>query len=136
MSLHNRRLKVITLDLDGTNFECQVKSWTLNNNTDDGDKIYTYCPSGESIEEVDPDYSLSLTFYSDWTADGVSDFLWANDGEDITFQLDHHPDIVGEHVRWTGTLRVKAPNVGGDRGDTEETEVELQIIGTPVYSRP
>lgn len=136
MTFHNRRLKVITLDLDGTNFECQVKTWNIANNTNDGDKIYTYCPDGESREETEPDYALELTAFADWRSDGFSDFLWTNDGEDVTFQLDHHPDIALEHVRWAGTLRIKAPSVGGDARTTEETDVTLQIIGLPAYTRP
>lgn len=136
MTAHNRRLKVITLDLDGQNFECQVQTWTLANNSADGEKMFTYCPDGEFVEETDPDYALELTFYSDWRSSGISTFLWENDGDDVTFQLDHHPDIVDEHVRWNGTVRIKAPTVGGEVRTTETTEVTLQCVGKPVFTRP
>lgn len=136
MTANHRRLKVITLDLDGDNYECQVKTWNVANNTGDGEQMYTFCPTGVFRESADDDYALELTFFADWTTTGISDFLTANDGEDVTFQLDHHPDIVGEHVRWAGTVRVKAPSVGGDYGVTEESQVTLQCIGKPVYSRP
>lgn len=138
MTIHQRRLKVIELSL-GTppiSFECQLNSWTLTNNTSDGDKIYTYCPDGEDVEEVEPDWALDLKFYADWRSDGISDFLTAHDQEDAAFVLDHHPDIPEEHVRWTGNVKLKAPNVGGDARTTEATEVTLQCIGKPVYSRP
>src|SRR5262245_42341312 len=102
MAAHNRKLKLIEFTVDGTSFECQLQSWNLANNTDDGERMYTFCPDGEFIEDAEPQYALELTFFSDWRSDGVSDFLWAHDQETVAFQLDHHPDVVGEHVRWTG----------------------------------
>ena len=139
MTIHKRKIKLIEFGL-GTApsdiaFECQVSEWTLNNNTEDGDKIYTLCPDGEDTEEVDPDYTLDLTFYSDWRSDGISDYLWKHDGETVDFQLDHHPDIPAEHVTWTGQVKIKAPNVGGAARDTEVTEVTLVCVGKPDYVR-
>lgn len=140
MTIHKRKIKLIEFSL-GTDpsdiaFECQVSSWLLNNNTEDGDKIYTLCPTGEDTEETDPDYTLDVTFFSDWRSDGISDFLWKNDGATIGFRLDHHPDIPAEHVSWSGQLKIKAPNVGGEARATETTEVTFVIIGKPVYARP
>lgn len=135
-AIHHKRLKLIELGLDGEQFECQVKTWKVNNNTPDGDKIYSSCPDGEDREEVDPDYALELVFFADWRADGISDYLTVHDGENVPFQLDHHPDISGEHVRWVGAVRIKAPSVGGDARATELTEITLQIVGKPTYSRP
>ena len=61
MTAHNRRLKFITLAI-GTppvSYECQVTSWNINNNTDDGDQIFTYCPDGEFREEADSGVEFS-----------------------------------------------------------------------------
>ena len=135
MSLHNRQLKVIEFSIDGTQFECQVKTWSVSNNTDPGEKLYTQCPDGEAREEAEPDYALELTFFSDWQLDGISDFLWAHDEETVDFQLDNHPDIPAEHVRWTGQVKIMAPSAGGDARTTEMTEVTLPIIGKPTYAR-
>jgi hypothetical protein len=135
MAVHNRRLKLIEFAIGATQFECQISSWNLANNSDDGDKQFTFCPDGEFREETDPDYALELTFFSDWRSGGISDFLVENDGTDAAFTLDHHPDIPAEHVTWTGTCRVKAPNVGGDARATESQEVTLQVIGKPEYVR-
>lgn len=137
MTAHNRRLKTIEFALGSppVQFECQVSSWNIANNTDDGERQFTYCPDGEFIEETDPDYALELTFYSDWRSGGISDFLQANDGLDAAFVLENHPDIPAEHVTWTGTARIKRPNVGGDVRTTESQEVTLRCIGEPVYTR-
>lgn len=136
MTAHNRKLKVVTFDLGGTEYQAQVSTWNLENNTDDPAIVYVFAENEEFAEDADESYALSMTFFSDWRSAGISDFLWANDGTDRAFQLDHHPDIPAEHVRWAGTVRIKAPNVGGDVRTTEVTEVTLQCVGKPVYSRP
>jgi hypothetical protein len=134
--VHHRKLKVITLDIGGENFEAQCRTWNIENETEDGDKQYTYAPNGEFEEETDPDFRLTATFFSDWRSEGVSTFLWEHDGETVPFRIDHHPDIPGEHVRWDGFVKIKAPNVGGDARTTEVSEIELRCIGKPTFSRP
>ena len=140
MPVHQRKIKQVQFTLgndpDDIAFECQLQNFTIANNTDDGDVIYTLCPDGESREESDDDYALELTFFADWRADGISDFLWDHDKEVIGVTLDHHPDIPGEHVRFTGQVRIKAPNVGGEARSTEMTEVTLPFIGKPLKTRP
>ncbi|MFJ8966049.1 hypothetical protein ACIRG5_42335 [Lentzea sp. NPDC102401] len=135
MSLHNRKLKVINLTIGGNSYECQISNWELQNNTEDGNKIYSYCPDGEDREETDPDWALSLTLYSDWRVNGISDYFMTNDGEDAAFSIVHHPGTVDEQVQWTGNLRIKAPNVGGEVKTTETQTIVLQCIGKPVYAR-
>src|SRR5688572_32861423 len=114
MPIHHRKLKVINLTIGGNAYECQISNWELQNNTPDGEKINTYCPDGEDIEEVDPDWALLLTFFADWTEDGISDYFQQNDGVNAAFEIVHHPGTALEEVQWTGTLRIKAPNVGGE----------------------
>lgn len=135
MTTHNRKLKVIEFVLLGVNFECQVSSWKMNNNTEDGDKLYSFCgpAGGEFRADAEPDYSLDLTFYSDWRSAGISRFLTDHDGETVAFKLDHHPDIPLEHVYWEGDTKLRAPNVGGDARTTEMTETTLVIIGKPTF---
>ena len=135
MSAHNRRLKFIEFALGATNFQIQCSSWTLTNNSPDGEKMYTYDPDGEFYEEADPEYALDLRFFSDWRSAGISEYLWENDGAVVTFTLDHFPDIPAEHITWTGEVLIKAPNVGGDVRTTEVTEVTLRCIGKPVKTR-
>jgi len=140
MAIHSRKIKLVEFSL-GTDpsdiaFECQLNTWQLNNNTEDGDKIYTLCPTGEDEEETDPDWSIDMTFFADWRSDGISDYLMVHDGETVTLSLNHHPDIPAEHVRWVGQVKIKAPSVGGEARTTEMTETTLNFIGKPEYSRP
>lgn len=133
MTTQNRKLKLITFTLGGNSFECQVKQWNIANNSDDGEKLYAFCPDGEFREEAEPDYALELTFFSDWRSNGVSDYITVNDQQTVAFVLDHHPDIPAEHVRWSGNCKLKAPSVGGEARTTEMTETTAPIIGKPTY---
>lgn len=135
MTAHNRKLTHIIFSLDGTEYQAQVKTWTMNNNTDDATVFYVFQPGEEFAEPADPSWSLDVGFYADWRSDGIADFLMAHDEEDVDVVLDHHPDVPGEHVRWTGVIHLKAPNVGGDVRTTEEISTTLTFVGKPVYSR-
>jgi hypothetical protein len=137
---HRRKIKFSQLGFDGEQFECQLENWKLVNNTEDGEKMYVQCPgddgTGEFREEAEPDWALELKFNSDWRTGGISDYLQQNDGVTVEFQLDHLYDQVGEHVRWTGSVKLKTPGAGGDVRTTEKTAITLQVIGKPTYSRP
>lgn len=118
-----------------TQFECQVMTWNIANNTEDGEKVFTFCPDGEYREDTVPDYALEFTFIADWTDGGVSDFLTLNDGAVADFTLSHHPEDPDQNVQWVGTCKIKAPNVGGEARTGERSEVTMPIIGEPAYSR-
>lgn len=144
MTIHHRRLKQITFSIGDESaspsipdeqFECQIKNWQVVNNTEDGERIFTFCPDGEDREEADDDYALELTYFADWRENGISDFLQTHDGQWLDFVLDHHPDIEDEHVRWSGRCKVKAPTVGGEVRATEEQTVTYQIKGKPDFER-
>lgn len=139
MPVHQRRLKVIEFSLDlgdsPIQFECQLSQWELNSGEQDGDRRFTFCPDGEFEEDTDPEPTLSLTFFADWRAEGISDFLWLNRGQTATANIVHHPDTTDETVQFEGQVRLKAPPVGGEARATEEQEVEL-IVTNLVYSRP
>lgn len=134
--LHNRKIKQIILDLGGTTFQCQIENFNIINNTPDGEKIYSMCPNGVDIEEVDGDWAVSFRWFADWRSNGLSDFMMLNDGLDADVTLEHHPDIPGEHTIWEGKLRIKAPNVGGDVKVTERQEQTFQFHEKPTYTRP
>lgn len=135
-SVHYRRLKLVTFTLNGVDFSCQLNNWNIINNTVDGEKTFTYCGNpSEFRTETDDNWALQLKFFSDWRIGGISDFLIQHTREIAAFQLDHYPDIVGEHVRWTGNCVLKAPTVGGDIRTLEETSVTLLILGVPQYAR-
>lgn len=132
MTVHNRRLKTITLAVDDNSFDCQVQTWNFDPGEKDGEIEYTFCSAGEGqnsfIEETDQEPTLELKFFDDWRSDGISDFLWTHKGETVGFVLDHHPDIAGEHRRITGDLVVKPHAIGGDARATEMGDITLQVL--------
>lgn len=137
MGAHNRKLKVLTLDIGGTEFQIQCRKAEVQNNTDDGESFYTFGgDAGTFVEPADDSYALDLEFYADWRANGISDWLWTHDGETVTFEVVHNPDIPAETVSWSGELLVKAPNALGEVRVTEVTATTLQIVGKPLYDRP
>jgi hypothetical protein len=136
LGVHTRRLKIITFTLNGIDYSCQLLNWNLMNNTVDGTKTFTYCGNpSEFRTETDNDWALQLRFYADWRLGGISDLLINNSRAVAAFVLDHMPDVVGEHVRWSGTCVLKAPTVGGDIRTLEETSVTLLVLGLPTFTR-
>lgn len=136
MTVKHQKLKKILFDLDGNEFQVQLKNWKLNNDTDDPEILHTFGGEEESFaEDADPSWSLDLELYADWTVNGVSDFLTSHDGETLPFEITHHVGLVGwEHQR-SGSVLIKAPSVGGEVRDTEVTEITLAVIGKPSYTR-
>jgi hypothetical protein len=134
--VHYRRLKQITFTLNGVDSSWQLASWQMVNNTADGDKTFTYAGNpSEFRTETDDNWSLVLDWYSDWRVGGISDYLIQNTRVVAAFQLDHLPNVVGEHVRWSGNCVLKAPTVGGDIRTLEKTSSTLLILGIPQYTR-
>ncbi|MBV9920291.1 MAG: hypothetical protein JOY78_05455 [Pseudonocardia sp.] len=138
----SRKLKVITLTVGGTSVEHQLKTWKINNNTNTGDTTYVFggntldpTQPGAIVEDTEADFTFEGTFLADWASGGISDFVWQHDGETVACVLDHHINEVGEHVRFSFSVKIMASSVGGDANATEETEVSWKIAGAPVLTR-
>jgi hypothetical protein len=134
VTAQNRKLKQLILDIGGTEFQAQLQSWTLNDNTDDPETFFVYEPGEEFVEEPDPSYSLDCTFYSDWRVRGHLGLPVVAPRETVTFQITHHPDIPAEAKIFSGQLLVKGPSVGGDVRTTEQSSVTFPIVGDIVYA--
>jgi len=136
MTVNHKKLKKITFDLGGEEFQVQLKTWNLNNDTDDPEIFHTFGgPEEDFAEAADDAWSLDLEGYADWTEGGFSDYLTEHDGETVSFEITHHVGVAGwEHQR-SGQVLIKAPSVGGDVGDTELTCTTLSVVGKPLYTR-
>lgn len=139
MSIHTGQLKYLSLNIDGNEFRAQLKSWNLNNNSDDPDKIYTYGADGqnEDSEEEIPSWELVLSFYSDWrTPTGISHYLWINGGQTVDYTIEHNLGSTGNNPTFSGQVKLKRPSVGGDVRTTEVTDITLAVVGEPDYDPP
>lgn len=138
MPTNHRKLKLLTFTLGGSTFQCQIQNWQLLNNTEDGERFYTFCgpdETGEFREDAEPDWALQFNGFADWRSAGLSTYLQENDQATVGFQIDHHVGVVGEHVRWTGEVKLKATGAGGDARTTERFESTLPCIGKPEFTR-
>lgn len=138
----SRKLKVITLTVGGTNVEHQLKTWKLTNNTKTGDTTYVFGGNsldptlpGSIVEDTDDDWTFDGQFLADWASGGISDFVFQHNGETVACVLDHHINEVGEHVRFSFSVKILASTVGGDANTTETTDVSWKIAGAPVMTR-
>jgi hypothetical protein len=129
------------MTVDGVDYSCQLTSFTFNPNAKAGNAHWTFCAAGEGnnmgYEETDDLWSLELKFDADWRVGGISDVLSdpANNKRVVNFQVDHHPDIPGEHVQWNGQLMILAASIGGDVRVTESQDVVFPVLGTPTKVR-
>lgn len=134
MPPQHKQLKLITLTVAGQSWEGQIRRWELDPGEQDGDQAYTFSPDGAFTEDTTPEPTLLLEFYADWRANGISDYLWTHRGETAVFVLDHNPDDAASHVRWTGSIVLKAPTAGGEARTNEVGEVTFQCQGMPTYT--
>ena len=136
MTATHRKLEVLTFLLGGTPFQDQLTAVVISNETDDAEIFYTYAADGTFAEAAEDSYTLELTFFADWSAGGISDYLWAHDGETVACQIDHLEAVAGEHVRFAGNVQIKSSNALGEVRTTEVTECTLAWVGRPAYTRP
>lgn len=134
MTARNRKLTHIILDIGGNEFQAQLSTWQLNDNTNNPTTQFVFEPGEEFVEQPDPDYTLDCTFFADWATTGVSKWLWQHRGEQVPFTLTHHPDIPAEATTFSGQLLVKAPSVGGDIRTTEQSTVTFPVVGDVVMA--
>lgn len=145
-TIFKKKLKYLELrlgtDPNVVDHACQLTTWKVNNNTDDGEVRYTFCydpdsplhpNEGETREDAEPSYSLSAKVFSDWRGQGLSRWSWQHNGEWVGVTIHHHPDDPASHVWWVGEVKVKAFSVGGDARTTEESEFEWQFRGEPKF---
>jgi hypothetical protein len=137
---HYRRVKTISFMMNSVEYSTQISDWKVSAGIKTGNRIYTQSVAGEGhnslIEETDGVPVLTLTFLADWTAGGISDYLWQHNMTVVTYTLDHHPDIVGEHIQFSGTVQLQAPDTGAIARTSESQTVNLPIIGAiPTYAR-
>ena len=138
MGIEHKKLKRLTFTLASNQFQCQISNWRLVNNTEPGEKFYTFCgpeETGEFREDAEQDWSLELTFFSDWQLNGINDYLTTNDQATVGYVIDHHVGEAGWQTRRTGQVKIMAPSAGGEARTTETTEITLPCIGKPTYAR-
>ena len=65
----------------------------------------TLCSDGSFSQPGKATYSLTLEGVQDWSADGLSRYLWTNDGEIADFVLNAHGEDASAGRRHAGHVR-------------------------------
>jgi len=137
MSIHAPTLKYVSLDIGGNEFRAQITDWKLTDETDEGDSIFTYGPDGqnEDQEEGTDAWNLELKFFADYrTPTGLNHYLWTNAGQTAEYTIHHNLGTAGSDPVFSGEVKLKRPNVGGEVRTKELTELTLKVVGVPDYT--
>jgi hypothetical protein len=80
------------------------------------------------------DWTLKGKAVQDWSDPaGFTEYTWDNDGDEVAYEW-QPMGVAGP--KYSGTVRVKALEVGGDVGKRLEHEFEWPLTGKPNVTRP
>lgn len=135
MPITQSRLKAGTLTLDALPFATQATNVRLVPKTDEqGDRLEVL--SGDSITPDDStDWALVITAVQDFDDEaGFVAFAMANAGDVVPYSW--KPNATG--VTYTGTVKVRPVEIGGDVDARLTTDAEwpCQETPTPAYPGP
>jgi hypothetical protein len=120
-------IKTLTLELDGSQVECQLTKAALVDDPDT-EELTSFCGTETSATA---NYNLSLSGFQDYgQAESVFDLIHEAYVAEPTGEIDFVL-VVGSKTR-TGTCRpVQDSDFGGDAGAALTADVELDVIGVP-----
>jgi hypothetical protein len=126
-------VKLMTLEIDGTAYECAVTGAQLVP-TQQTQEWQTACPDGKGSDVGPTSWSLNVDAVQDWTSEtSFSAMLLAHAGELVDFSFEPQADA---GVSMTGQCRLVAPPVGGNVGSVAAFSVQLPVVGEPVPAYP
>lgn len=108
--------------------ECQVTGATIAA-TADPKELTTLC--GKVTVPGITAYVLNLDYAQDWNEDGISTFLYENDGELVDFEVKPTADVAPTA---TGQCYIVPGDFGGTAGEIMVGSVALGIEGKPVIT--
>lgn len=129
-AIEDSRLSGGTLTLDAQPFAKQMTSVQLSPSTDtDGEPIETLSGAKIEADEV-TSWELNLGAVQDFEDPaGFVEFCRANAGEIVAFTW--RPNVAVGTPSYTGTVRVRAVEIGGDVKSRLSTSATLPVIGAP-----
>lgn len=122
----------LTLGETGTtkNLAVACTKATLTPSVDSEDDVPVL--SGDIIAGADTfTWELSVTLFQDFDALGITDFLFTNRGQVMPFS--YRPST--EHAQtWSGSVKVRPMDVGGDVKTRNTSDVALPLVGEPTVT--
>jgi hypothetical protein len=125
--------------LTGTRLEFNCDAHTAEIVTTPGSDVTyaTLCPDGSFSEVGRSTYALHIVAAQDWSATGLARFLWDNEGAQAEFQYQPHGVAIApsdDTPGMTGTVRLVAPNMGGEAENYAELDVTLPCTAKPTIA--
>lgn len=121
---------LLNLGSPGTDYKCDVTSWTLQPGDPDTDTV-TFCnPDGETP------WTLALTFLQSTDSESLWTYIWENSGQEVAFTAAPwgNAEPSDDQPHFVGTVKIgPKPSIGGEAGssNTFTSEVEWEVIGEP-----
>lgn len=112
----------------GANRICQVTSCVVQaSNTEQ--VLAPAC--GVKTRFINERFTMSASFLQDWSASGISRYLYDNYNTDVAFTFSPDPDAT---PLVSGTLTVPRPSLGGMALQPMEDTLVFPIVGVPTVS--
>lgn len=77
-------------------------------------------------------YTMEIEGLQDYETGGLAAYLLTNAGSQVAFAF--APVNTAGKKKFTGTVVVVAPPIGGEQGEFAQFELELPLIGSPVVT--
>jgi len=124
--------KSLTLDIDGSEYNCDATSITLLNEESDDNDAVTFCEAGAGSNVT---WYLDITAVVSTDADSLWTYLWDNAGTTgVAFEFapfgNATPTATQPH--FTGTVELPSePAIGGDPSASWTFETRLTLEAAP-----
>ncbi|OII04313.1 hypothetical protein [Curtobacterium sp. MCBA15_008] len=120
-------MKNVTFKVASKDYAAQLSSVTLTPNT----TTATWNGFNGAVQknQSPADWQADITFGQDWSDDGLSAFLYDNEGDEVEIQF-----TVAGGPTFTAQATLAAPSAGGAVNAFAESTASLPIDGKPVRS--
>jgi len=128
-------LKLLPSGPSRVQFNCDAHLAEIVSTAGDEVDYRTLCATGSFSSVGATTYALHIVAAQDWSANGLARFLWDNDGAQAEFQYQAHGIAAIPPTATTpgmaGTVRLIAPNYGGEADNYAELDVTLPCSTKP-----
>ena len=117
-----------TFKLGGNEFICQVIAW--NSQPSNTRRVVTTA-CGTSTRFVNETFDVTVQFLQDWSAGGISKYMWDNYDTDVSFEFSPDPDLT---PKLAGTVTCPRPAMGGGALDVLTDTQTFCGVGIPTLT--
>lgn len=94
----------------------------------------TLCPDGSFTALGKESFTVEVTSIQDWSADGLSRFLWENAGREAAMRFAPYGVLGTDTPQWTANVVLPRPNVGGEVSTFATSDLVFPVTGVPALA--